>query len=172
MGRTECGSRSGQKIFPHPNTLNWLWNPHSLSFKGYWGSLPGVKRPKSDADYHLHLAPRWNLSGAIDLLSLYGMTSLGNWQAFGKKKFTTSWKTPLIKIYNSIRYFVSSKFLLGLSSSILQRLTVTHAPCRLCKCRGYILLDMRRRPWKIDKDLKGGIFLLFRGQTEKNYENS
>jgi len=35
----------GQEIFLTSRTFCMLWGPPSLLFNGYWGSLPGVRRP-------------------------------------------------------------------------------------------------------------------------------
>jgi len=38
-------SGMGNRFYFFPLRPGWLWNPPSFLFKGYWGSLLGVKWP-------------------------------------------------------------------------------------------------------------------------------
>jgi hypothetical protein len=41
----------GSRIFTSLYRLERLWGPPSLLFNGYWGSFPGVKRPRREPDH-------------------------------------------------------------------------------------------------------------------------
>jgi len=48
------------------NLLDWLWDPCSFHFTGYWGFFPRWK-----VVGHLRLVPRLRMKGAVPLLSLF-----------------------------------------------------------------------------------------------------
>ena len=53
------------------NRPDWLWDPPSLVFHGYWSSIPrGVNRPKREVD-HFHLMPKLRKSGVLLLIPLH-----------------------------------------------------------------------------------------------------
>ena len=54
------------------NRPDWLWDPSSLVFHGYWSSIwgEGVNRPKRGVD-HFHLVPKLRMSGVLLLLPLH-----------------------------------------------------------------------------------------------------
>ena len=68
--RTAVRIRLEQQILSFPYTLGQTLGPPSPYSIGYHGLLSGGKRPESDVDHYLHLAPKRRLKAAINPLTL------------------------------------------------------------------------------------------------------
>lgn len=78
-----------KSVFYSPKRPESLWCPQSFLFNRYKGSFPGVNWPGRGI-YHLHLVPRYIMSGSIAPLILYPFMS---WTAkMLRAPFISTWE--------------------------------------------------------------------------------
>jgi len=84
-------SHWGEQIFS-PGCPDWGWGLCS----GGWGSFPGVRRLRNEADNSLHLVPKWRMIGIIpSLLKCLHSTHRKNFTFVITELFDAAWSELL-----------------------------------------------------------------------------